>query len=916
MGSVTGWTRTSMTAEEDNVFSYSTTLAPNSNGGFYFLNADDFDNSDGFGREPNGGDLDGCDTWDADNDVREYLVPSNDVVFSYKWGSCSFIEESATVPAVFTVDMTGVDVTQGVYINGGITGWTRTLMTHLENNIYSYKTDIAPNSNGGFYFLNADDFDNSDGFGREPNGGALDGCDTWDGDNDIREYLIMSSQTVYAFDWGSCTSLPQYDLNVSDPANAAISINGENVLSGLYSENTVVSLMVTPDAGYQFDGWGGDASGTANPLAVTMDANKTITATFSQIPTSQFGLTVNATSGGSVNPSTGTYNANEVVNVTATPDAGYQFDGWGGDASGTDNPLAVTMDANKTITANFSLVADDPSFYLGVDLSYVNEIEGCGATYTDKEDRSGEPYSILSSAGANIVRLRLWHNPDWTDYSDLDDVKISIGRAKSANMQVILDFHFSDFWADLGRQWRPAAWEEITNDDILGDSVYNYTQKVLLDLQKSNLIPDFVQVGNETNGNILQPRNGAAIDASSPNNFPVDWSRQVSLLQRGIDAVTDFNQRAGSTVKTIIHVANPIDAIAWFTNAVDNGLSNFDVIGLSYYPQWHDLGVRQVGEHVALLKNQFTKEVMIVETGYPWTNDSSSDNASNVLGLDSRLFTYSGTFSVETQRDFLIELTWLVKESGGLGVVYWEPAWISTSCQTFWSTGSNLENATLFDFDGKLHAGSEFLSYDYSVMPEPLNDQSVTFIVDMTGVSTENGVFVTGDFTDPPRSFQEMNPSSDNLFELEATIPGRSSGAYVYYNDDQANDTHRETVPSTCAKIDEIYREYIVRSEDVVFHSAWNSCDENVVVTAVKPNLTMSDVRVYPNPTVTHLTIKSPINIIAFEITDQSGKKILNRFVESSPKVTVDLLDFPEGVYILSLFMDNNERKSMKIFKY
>ena len=156
-GEVTGWTRTSMTAEEDNVFSYSTTLAPNSNGGFYFLNADDFDNSDGFGREPNGGDLDGCDTWDAGNDIREYLVPSNDVVFSYKWGSCSFIEQSATVPAVFTVDMTGIDVTQGVYINGGVTGWVRTLMTHLENNIYSYKTDIAPNSNGGFYFLNADD---------------------------------------------------------------------------------------------------------------------------------------------------------------------------------------------------------------------------------------------------------------------------------------------------------------------------------------------------------------------------------------------------------------------------------------------------------------------------------------------------------------------------------------------------------------------------------------------------------------------------------------------------------------------------------------------------------------------------------------------------------------------------------------
>ncbi|CAL2075260.1 InlB B-repeat-containing protein [Tenacibaculum sp. 190524A05c] len=138
-------------------------------------------------------------------------------------------------------------------------------------------------------------------------------------------------------------------------ANGSVSTN-PNPTGGTYDDGTSVELTAIPDAGYQFDGWSGDASGTANPLNITMDADKTVTAMFSKIHRS---LTINATNGSvstNPNPIGGTYDDGTLVELTATPDAGYQFDGWSGDASGTANPLTITMDADKTVTAMFSPV--------------------------------------------------------------------------------------------------------------------------------------------------------------------------------------------------------------------------------------------------------------------------------------------------------------------------------------------------------------------------------------------------------------------------------------------------------------------------------------------------------------------------------------------------------------------------------
>lgn len=545
------------------------------------------------------------------------------------------------------------------------------------------------------------------------------------------------------------------------------------------------------------------------------------------------------------------------------------------------------------------------NFYKGVDLSYVNEIEKCGATYYDRSDVNTDVYDLFQSEGANIVRLRLWHNPEWTDYSNLDDVKISIARAKSAGMSVMLDFHYSDFWTDPGRQWRPSAWEAVTDDKVLGDSVYNYTEKVLLELDASDLLPEFVQIGNETNGNILMPRNAAAIDSGSPGLYPVNWGRQVSLLQRGIDAVNDLNTALDENMKTIVHIANPIDAVSWFSSAVGNGLIDFDIIGLSYYPQWHDLGVREVGEYIANLKTAHNKDVMIVETGYPWTTNNSGDNANNVLGYDSRLFTYSNTFSEEIQRDFLIELTWLVKENGGLGVVYWEPAWISTSCQSYWGVGSHWDNATLFNFEGKIHVGADFLSYDYELKPSALNDQQVKFVVDMTSIDAENGVYVTGDFTGTSWSFMRMNLTENNLYELETTIPGRTTGAYIFYNKEDWSNANREPVPDLCAKIWNTHREYRIKGEEAIFHFSWGRCDQIPNEITLSVDDSRSSIFIYPTIANNTITIQGISDDIKPQLFDTSGKEF---FVDSIGEHVYAVNHLRPGIYLIKLMTSEGEQ--------
>ena len=336
-------------------------------------------------------------------------------------------------------------------------------------------------------------------------------------------------------------------------------------------------------------------------------------------------------------------------------------------------------------------------FYYGADLSYVNEMEDCGAVYKDSNENFKDPYKIFAEAGTNLVRIRLWHNPIWTNYSNINDVKKSIQRAKSEGMNVLLDFHYSDSWADPSNQEIPAAWlNQINNTELLGDLVYNYTFDTLNELYNSNLLPEIVQIGNEINAMILQ--NGEV-------KWPIDWLRNSALINKGIKAVRDISNQKNKKIEIMLHIAQPENALWWFSEAFNAGITDFDWIGLSYYPLWSEYNLNTIDTPLKNLIETYAKKLMIVETAYPFTL-INADSANNIIGENALIPGYPA--SQQGQLDYLNDLKTKISESGGQGIIYWEPAWVSTNCKTLWGQGSHWDNATLFDHNNKSTLGMQF----------------------------------------------------------------------------------------------------------------------------------------------------------------------------------------------------------------
>jgi arabinogalactan endo-1,4-beta-galactosidase len=325
------------------------------------------------------------------------------------------------------------------------------------------------------------------------------------------------------------------------------------------------------------------------------------------------------------------------------------------------------------------------TFYYGADLSYVNEMEACGGIYR-QNGKAIDPFVLFANEGCNLVRVRLWYSPDslWSGY---DDVKKTMHRAKENNMAVLLDFHYSDTWADPQHQVIPAAWRHIDSLEILADSVYNYTYNTLQNLAHAGLVPLMVQIGNEVNIEIMQPEDNMITDS-------INWKRNIFLLNKGIEAVDVFNKTSGNNIQKMIHIAQPENAFWWMRKATDNGLADFEWIGLSYYPKWSTYKFQDIPQALDSLRQLYGKQLMIVETAYPHTMQDA-DAAGNILGEEALIAEYPAT--PQGQLDYLTDLVRLTRDGGGQGVVYWEPAWISTSCSTLWGQGSHWDNATFFD---------------------------------------------------------------------------------------------------------------------------------------------------------------------------------------------------------------------------
>ncbi len=365
------------------------------------------------------------------------------------------------------------------------------------------------------------------------------------------------------------------------------------------------------------------------------------------------------------------------------------------------DPPVVTQDTFRYETSKL---------VMGADLSYVNAIEENGGTFYDSLGKKTDPFVFLHDKGANLVRVRLWHNPAWQNnlygsikYSHLTDVTKTIKRAKDAGMSVLLDLHYSDNWADPAKQETPKAWLNL-NLQTLKDSIYNYTTKVLNHLKSQNLTPEYIQIGNENNGGMCHPV--GKITGNNYGNFG-------QLLASGISAVRNFSSNSSIKPKIILHVAQ-LQNSDWWANGVTSqaGITDFDILGLSHYFLWSTVSKNtDITKTISDLTTKYKKKVMIVETAYPWTSQSA-DGYNNIISGQNAVDGYPVT--KEGQLKYMTDLTQAMISGGGVGMIYWEPCWITSNLKDQWNTGSSWENNTFFDFTGKPLPVIKYMKHRYT----------------------------------------------------------------------------------------------------------------------------------------------------------------------------------------------------------
>ena len=332
----------------------------------------------------------------------------------------------------------------------------------------------------------------------------------------------------------------------------------------------------------------------------------------------------------------------------------------------------------------------------GADISSLPKIEDHGGVYTDGGE-PGDLFAILADHGMNAIRLRLWHTPA-EGYCDLDDTLAMAQRAHAAGMDLLLDFHYSDTWADPGHQTKPAAWAAFPFVALV-DSVRIRTRDVLLALRAQGTPPTIVQLGNEITPGLLwdDGRVGGAF------NTPEQWAQLAQLLSAAREGVTEaFAPHPGPQIMIHSDRGGDNGGCRWFFGNLINQGVDFDLIGLSYYPWWHG-SLEDLEANLDDLAVRYGKDLVVVETAYPWTL-GWFDDTHNMVGLPEHLLPgYPDTPA--GQRAFLETVFAMVADvpdGRGRGVFYWAPEWITTP--TF---GSAWENVALFDETGEVLPGLE-----------------------------------------------------------------------------------------------------------------------------------------------------------------------------------------------------------------
>lgn len=353
-------------------------------------------------------------------------------------------------------------------------------------------------------------------------------------------------------------------------------------------------------------------------------------------------------------------------------------------------------------------------FIMGVDISTLDAMNKLSRKFYDREGNEQSIVEVLKENGVNWIRLRTWVDPSdglgnayGGGNTDTEALVRMAKEATAADMKLLVDLHYSDFWADPGRQNKPKGWADYTEEQ-LKKAVYDYTIEVLEALKEADIYPDMIQIGNEINNGFLWP------SGKTPTNAH-------PYLKEGIRAVRDFQAEQGGNkhIDIVIHRADPHDGVKTVEGFYQTYSDlDYDIIGLSYYPFWHGTmdNISTIMNHLAA---KFDKRVAIVETSYAYTLEDPILNGitGHVFGSPQAaaggyLATVQG--QANALRDVIAQVA-AVPNGKGAGIFYWEPGWLP-GVDSGWATtyaaqyqgeaissdgGSGWANQALFNYFGE-----------------------------------------------------------------------------------------------------------------------------------------------------------------------------------------------------------------------
>ena len=363
-------------------------------------------------------------------------------------------------------------------------------------------------------------------------------------------------------------------------------------------------------------------------------------------------------------------------------------------------------DADASQFNSMNLIKNDKPFTLikGGDISELTLVEQNGGKYYDN-GQEGSCLDILKVNGTNLVRLRLYNDPGNASYvpsnrlpagiQDQADILNLAKRAKAAGMQILLSFHYSDYWSNGETQAIPHEWEGMDAAQTT-KALYDFTYSFMEKMKAQGTTPEYVSLGNETQAGMLYPL-GGPLDSND-----ADYWTKVSNLATFYNAGYDAVKASSEETKVIIHLADAggKDGFNWYFGLMNDYYVKYDIIGASYYPFWTGKWAKDVCQWAEYVTDKFDKDMIFMEVGYAWSSTIDDGMTSGQL---SHNWPYTD-MSQTGQKNFMLEVINEIKKVNNqrlLGFVYWDPVFIPAG-SAGWELGAKniVSNATLFDFDG------------------------------------------------------------------------------------------------------------------------------------------------------------------------------------------------------------------------